>query len=83
MKRLNVLQQLYTRVGSGTHPKQNLVEQYYAQLKRWLRQLGQKPLLPSTRVRSGLPRLYFRAPLPAQQKNIFARFYERVTSYFK
>ena len=78
----NTLKQLYTRAESDTHAKQNLVEQYYAQLKGLLLQLGQKPLLPSVKVRSGLPRLYFRSLLPAQQKNVLTRFYDRIASYF-
>ncbi len=61
----------------------NIIERQYEQFKKWLHQLGQKPLLPSVTIRSGLPKLYFRVPLQKKQKNVFARFYERVASYFK
>jgi hypothetical protein len=64
--------------------RMNIFERFYTQIKNWLWHLGHKPLLPSVRVESGLPRLYFRAPLQlrALQKNIFQRYYERLISYF-
>jgi len=63
----------------------NAIERYYEHLKNWFAGLGHKPLVPQVKVRSGLPRVYLRAPLEfrAQQKNIFARYYDRLISYFK